>query len=117
MDPLSLALAPWTLKLILGAVALGALASLFSLPRVFFMSRRCMSNYRRWMKENGLVEVSREDRMLFKGPFFGKAGADSVVFRGVYRDASGGTRKAFLRCGSHWRGLLGHHELEVVWDD
>lgn len=103
--------------LILGSIALGGALCILWLPRVFFMSRRCRSNYRRWLEENNLTEVSREDRLFFKGPFFGKAGAESVVFRGEFRDVAGVVRKGFLRCGDHHRGLLGHHVLDVKWDD
>jgi hypothetical protein len=100
----------------LGLALLGIVVLLW-LPRVFFMSKRCAANYRRWMRDLGLTEVSREDRMLFKGPFFGSAGFGHVVFRGVFRDQAGSVRKAFLRCGDHARGLLGRHEIEVRWDD
>ncbi|HVR83149.1 MAG TPA: hypothetical protein VMU54_02480 [Planctomycetota bacterium] len=117
MDPLSLFLTPWALKVILGVVAVGALVSFLALPRTFLMSRCCMANYRRWMQRNGLTEVTREDRLLFKGPYFGEPGSGHVVFRAEYRDVSGAVKKAFCRCGDHARGILGHHDLDVRWDD
>jgi len=105
------------LELILLVVLLGFIAALLSFPRTFFMSRRCGGLYRRWLKESGLEEVSREDRFLFKGPFFWEPSAGFVVFRAVCKDATGATRSGFIRCGDHRRGLLGRHELEVRWDD
>jgi hypothetical protein len=113
----NLFLGPWIFKFIVGVVAVGALVSVLALPRTFLMSRRCLANYRRWMRRNGVSEVSREDRMLFKGPFFGEPGGGHVVFRAEFRDASGIVKKAFCRCGNHARGILGHHDLDVRWDD
>jgi len=117
VEPLNFFLVPWILKALLGVVAIGALASFLALPRTFLMSRRCMANYHRWLGENGLTELFREDRLLFKGPYFGQPGSGHVVFRAEFRDERGTVKKAYCRCGDHARGLLGHHDLDVRWDE
>src|SRR5882672_1805073 len=91
----------------------GGIVTLLAIPRSLFLSRRSSASYRRWMKENGLTEVSWEDRILFKGTFFGAPGSGYTDFRVEFRDERGETRKAFLRCGDNGRGLLGRHDLDV----
>jgi hypothetical protein len=117
VDLLVLLQTPRILKLFPIVVAVGALVSFLALPRTFFMWRRCASKDRRWTKDNRLTEVARDDRIFFKGPFFGEAGGSSVVFRAEFRDAAGSACKAFLRCGNHARGFPGHHDLDVRRDD
>jgi len=105
------------LPILLGVVALGAVACVLSLPGLYFRTRRCRWLYRRWMKKNGLEEVDRDDRLLLQGPWTFQRNTGYCIFRGVFRDKTGAARKAFVRCGDHNRGFLGHHDLDVRWDD
>lgn len=86
-------------------------------PGAIFKSIRCAQAQRRWLRKESLVLISEEVRTFFKGPFFWEIPDGYEVRRIEVRDASGKPRKGFLRCGDHTRGFLGHHDLDVRWDD
>lgn len=117
MDALWFFLTRGSWPLIYAVVAVGAAVCLLSLPRLFFRTRRCRWLYRRWLKTNGLEEVERDDRLLMQGPWTFRSNTGYCVSRVVFKDGKGATRKAFVRCGDHNRGFLGHHDLDVRWDD
>ena len=68
-----------------------------------------------WASENGYEILSRENRQLFRGPYF-FATRGQEVYRIVARGRDGIERSGYARCGGFWLGTWSRH-VDVRWDE
>jgi hypothetical protein len=69
----------------------------------------------RWAQQNGYDIVQREHRLFRRGPFWWRTHDGQTVYYVVVHDRQGHTRRAWVRCGSMWAGLLSD-QATVIWD-
>lgn len=70
---------------------------------------------RQWASDNHYNVVSIEYRLFRKGPFTWNSSKGQLVYF-VSLSTTDGPRKAFIRCGSFWAGMLSDN-VEVVWEE
>jgi len=69
-----------------------------------------------WARSNGYEILRKQRRFLRKGPFSFPRAWGLPVFRVTLQDGQGRTRRAWVRCGSWWTGLLSS-KVTVEWDE
>ena len=83
---------------------------------LMWRTSRSLSILYRWVNENGLELLSREERWVMRGPFFWFTGNGQVVYHVRVRDREGRERSAWVRRGGWFFGLLSDH-ADVQWDE
>lgn len=69
----------------------------------------------RWAAREGLQILSRERRLLARGPFFFRTTRSQQVFRVTVRGRDGSVRHGYVRVGGFLLGVLSER-ADVVWD-
>jgi hypothetical protein len=69
-----------------------------------------------WAGRQGLDLVDVEVRFLRRGPFFWTTSNGQLVYYVSLRDGSGEIRRAWVRCGGWFFGMLSDN-VDVRWDD
>ena len=96
-----------TLLILLGITAFAGIAGTL----LFLRSRRADGMLDDWAIRNGYVIVSREHRVLRRGPF-ALSDDDSDVYRVVVREVSGRQRTGYIRARALWSDTV-----DVRWDN
>jgi hypothetical protein len=69
-----------------------------------------------WARAGGLQLLSSERRYLRTGPFFFRHAKGQEIFYVTVRTPTGEIRRAYVRCGGWFLGLLSD-AVTVEWDD
>ena len=67
-----------------------------------------------WARREGYDLVSVERCWIWRGPFFLRSGDQHAVYQVHVRDAEGGSRQAYVRCGSWVFGMMSD-QVSVEW--
>lgn len=67
-----------------------------------------------WAEKEGHSIVSIEKRLFRKGPFYWTSSGSQLVYY-VVLTTPHGQRRAYIRCGGFWAGLLSDN-FEIEWD-
>ena len=78
--------------------------------------RRSRSMLDDWARAGGLQLLSCERRYLRSGPFFFRHAKGQEIFYITVRDREGEVRRAYVRCGGWFLGLL-TDKVTVEWQD
>ena len=69
-----------------------------------------------WTARNGYRILNRRFQLFWRGPFWWRSSKGQMVYRVTVQDRDGNTRKAWIRCGGFFAGLLSD-QVSVEWDD
>jgi hypothetical protein len=94
--------------IILGIVTLGPVMLLWS-------HRRAGDLLDVWARARGVELLSSERRWLRRGPYFWSSNGQEV-FHVTVREPSGRVRRAYVRCGNFFVGMLAD-DVEERWED
>ena len=100
-----------TAFLIAGLAVLAALAILFNR----WQMSRAEQMLESWSRSHGFHPLSREHRLIRKGPFLWTSSKGQVVYRVSMRDPSGRVRSGYARCGGYWLGVW-TDAVDIRWD-
>jgi len=81
---------------------------------IFLHRSRSRSVLGGWAAANGFEIVRSDQRYFSRGPFFWTTSKGQTVYYVTVRDAQGGLRSGWVRCGSWWFGLWSDR-AEVRW--
>lgn len=82
---------------------------------VAFHFRRANTLLQRWAAASGYRILDRQWRLLRRGPFFLTTSGGQEVYRVIVEDSAGNIRKAYVRCGGYFLGMLSNR-VDVRWD-
>ena len=85
--------------------------------QVTLINRRAKAILHAWADQNGFHLLSFEERILaYTGPFrWWTNSRGQVVYFVHVLEGAGRERQGWVRCGSHWGGVLFSKKAEVRW--
>ena len=69
----------------------------------------------KWAARNGYRILNRRFQLFWRGPFWWRSSKGQLVYRVTIQDAAGNIRRAWIRCGGFFVGLLSD-QVTVEWD-
>ena len=100
-----------------GALLLATLLSAAFISLTWLGETRAKAIVQRWATEHGYT-ILRFEHPFPTGAFsFWTTSRGQSVYSVTIRDGGGSERRAWVRCGSFWGGVLLGNEIEVKWSD
>lgn len=100
------------LPVLIGFILLFASVGLSSMA---LMSSRSKTILKLWADANGFELLDSEERHLRLGPFFFRTSRGQTVFYVTIRTRDGCIRKAWVRCGHWFGGVMFSDQATVEW--
>src|SRR3569833_573282 len=97
----------------LGFIVFIVVAGALAIGTVFWTNNRSNQLIERWASEHGYRLLTTEQRFLSRGPFFWTTSRNQTVYYVTVEAPDGAVRRAWVRCGGWWSGVLFSDDVEV----